>query len=77
MISANFLLGNVLLKGKQQIDAKNSNFQISKSTLYINSVSKPLSFDILSLFKKKITNWKCTNLLETACILQYQLDWPI
>ena len=43
MISAKFLWRNVLLGGKQQIDAKNSNFQISESALYMKSVSMPLS----------------------------------
>ena len=46
MISAKFLWGNVLLGGKQQIDAKNSNFQIFESTLYMKSVSIPLSLYI-------------------------------
>ena len=35
MISASFLLGNVLLGGELQIDAKNSNFKIFESTLNI------------------------------------------
>ena len=42
MISAKFLWGNVLLGGKLQIGAKNSNFEISESTLYMKSVSMPL-----------------------------------
>ena len=34
MISAKLLWGNVLLEGKLQIDAKNSNFEIFESTIY-------------------------------------------
>ena len=34
MISAKFLWGNVLLGGKLQIGAKNSNFEIFESALY-------------------------------------------
>ena len=33
--------GNVLLEGKLQIDAKNSNFEIFESTFYMKSVSMP------------------------------------
>ena len=43
MISAKFLWGNVLLGGKLQIGAKNSNFEIFESALYMKSVSMPLS----------------------------------
>ena len=43
MISAKFLWGNVLLGGKLQIDAKNSNFEIFESALDMKSVSMPLS----------------------------------
>ena len=39
MVSAKFLWGNVLLGGKQQVDAKNSNFEIFDSALYMISVS--------------------------------------
>ena len=42
MISAKFLWGNVFFGGKLQIDAKNSNFEIFESTLYLKSVSMPL-----------------------------------
>ena len=42
MISAKFLWGNVLLGGKLQIGAKNSNFEIFESALYMKSVSMPL-----------------------------------
>ena len=42
MISAKFLWGNVLLGGRLQIGAKNSNFEIFESALYIKSVSMPL-----------------------------------
>ena len=44
MISAKFLWGNVLLGGKLQIGAKNSNFEIFESALYMKSVSMPLSY---------------------------------
>ena len=42
MISAKFLWGNVLLGGKLQIGAKNSNFEFFESALYMKSVSMPL-----------------------------------
>ena len=42
MISAKFLWGNVLFGGKLQIGAKNSNFKIFESALYMKSVSMPL-----------------------------------
>ena len=42
MISAKFLWGNVLLGGKLQTGAKNSNFEIFESALYMESVSMPL-----------------------------------
>ena len=42
MISAKFLWGNVLSGGKQQIYAKNSNFEIFESALCMKSVSMPL-----------------------------------
>ena len=38
--------------GKQQIDAKNSNFQIFESTLYMKSVRMPL----ITLIDKRQTN---------------------
>ena len=40
MISAKFLWGNVLLGGKLQIGAKNSNFEIFESALYMKSVER-------------------------------------
>ena len=43
MIYAKFLWGNVLLGGTLQIGAKNSNFEIFESALYMKSVSMPLS----------------------------------
>ena len=43
MISAKFLWENVLLGGKLQIGAKNSNFEIFESALYMKSVSMPLT----------------------------------
>ena len=43
MISAKFLLGNVLLGGKLQIDAKNSKFDFFESALCMKSVSMPLT----------------------------------
>ena len=45
MISAKFLWGNVLLGEKQQIDAKNSNFEIFASALYMKSVSTPYALN--------------------------------
>ena len=49
MISAKFLRGNVLFRGKQQIDAKNLNFEIFERALYMKSMSMPL---ILCFVKK-------------------------
>ena len=43
MISAKFLWGNALLGGKLQIGAKNSNFEIFESALYMKSGSMPLN----------------------------------
>ena len=40
--SAKFLWGNLLLGGKQQINAKNSNLEFFESNLYMKSVSVPL-----------------------------------
>ena len=46
------------LEGKLQIDAKNSNFEIFESALYMKSVSMPLSILIrnyfVALHKKKM-----------------------
>ena len=42
MISAKFLCRNVLLGGKLQKGAKNSNFEIFESALYMKSVSMSL-----------------------------------
>ena len=59
MISAKFLWGNVLLGGKLQIGAKNSNFDIFESALCMKSVSMPLiklikiCIQILEVFKTK------------------------
>ena len=50
MISAKFLWGNVLLGGKLQIGAKNSNFEIFESALYMKSVSMPLKYDVHVFF---------------------------
>ena len=43
MISAKFLWANLLFGGKQQIDAKKSNFKFFESAIYMKSVSMPLS----------------------------------
>ena len=51
MISAKFLWGNVLFGGKLQIGAKNSNFEIFESALYMKSVSMPLSLLTIQLYK--------------------------
>ena len=48
MISAKFLWGNVLLGGKLQIGAKNSNFEIFESALYMKSVSMPLTVQCIT-----------------------------
>ena len=58
MISAKFLWGNVFFGGKLQIEAKNSNFDIFESALYLKSVSMPLS-------------WFQTSLLLTAFLLRH------
>ena len=39
MISAQFLWGNVFLGGKQQMDAKNSNFEIFESACPLYEIS--------------------------------------
>ena len=52
MISAKFLCGNVLLGGKLQIGAKNSNFESFESALYMKSVSMPLN-TVVNLNKSK------------------------
>ena len=49
MISAKFLWGNDLFGGKLQIGAKNSNFEIFESALYMKSVSMPLSVKRLTV----------------------------
>ena len=49
MISAKFLWGNVLFGGKLQIGAKNSNFEIFESALYMKSLSMPLMASPLKL----------------------------
>ena len=56
MISAKFLWGNVLLGGKLQIGAKNSNFEIFESALYMKSVSMPLIF-IVCRFLQVLHEW--------------------
>ena len=43
MISAKFLWGNVFFGRKLKKDAKNSNFDIFESALYLKSVSMPLT----------------------------------
>ena len=43
MISAKFIWGNALLGGKQQKDAKESNFETFEGALYMKSVSMPLT----------------------------------
>ena len=42
-------MGNVLLGGKQQIDAKNSDFEIFESVLDMKSVSMTLNTDLCNL----------------------------
>ena len=54
MVSAKFPWGNVLFGGKLQIGAKNSNFEIFESSLYMKSVSMPLK---LSLRSRNFTNY--------------------
>ena len=50
MISSKFVLEHVLLDGKLQIHAKNSNFKNFESTPYIKSVSIPLNFCLSCLY---------------------------
>ena len=52
MISAKFLWGNVLLRGKHKTDAKQLNFEISESALYMKSVSMP--FNLVCILKRGI-----------------------
>ena len=42
MISVKFFRENVLLEGRLQTDAKNSNFEISESILHVKSWRMPL-----------------------------------
>ena len=53
MISAKFLWGNVLLGGRLQIGAKNSNFEIFESALYMKSVSMPLTMKLQAAFTEQ------------------------
>ena len=52
MISAKFLWRNVFFGGKLQMDAKNSNFEIFESTLYMKTVSMPLMIPIPAKLQK-------------------------
>ena len=47
MISAKFLWENVLLGGKLQIGAKNLNFEMFESALYMKLVSMPLTISVI------------------------------
>ena len=59
MISAKFLWGNVFFGGKLQIDAKNSNFEIFESALYLKSVSMPLKKSMQKhIFRVYFHGWK-------------------
>ena len=70
MISAKFLWGNVLLGGKLQIGAKNSNFEIFESTLYMKSVSMPLNSFYISVRNISITNQ------SKLIYLKFIMDFP-
>ena len=63
MISAKFLWGNVFIGGKLQIDAKNSNFEIFESALYLKSVSMPLIL-ISPFIPKQLCMTSCFKILE-------------
>ena len=72
MISAKFLWGNVLLGGKFQIGAKNSNFEIFESALYMKQVSMPLTPGMLSNFwmiKEFVVVDTCTKQIQQALLL--------
>ena len=47
MTSAQFLWGNMFLRGDLQSDVKNVNFQIFESAPYLESVSMPLKIGML------------------------------
>ena len=67
MISAKLLWGNVLLGGKLQIGAKNSNFEIFETALYMKSVSMPLKIIII---KTKFANFKkCSTSLKAYSLM--------
>ena len=74
MISAKFLWGNDLLGGKLQIGAKNSNFEIFESALYMKSVSMPLKKK-----KKKtvasVTAIKVTNFSQLEVLGGHSIVW--
>ena len=82
MISAKFLWGNVLMRGKLQMDANISNFDIFESALYLRSVSMPLmtqvsnsqsqtqkEYQALRVFTIII---KCEHLLEGKHVISLQ-----
>ena len=70
MIATKFLWGSVLLGGKQQINAKTSNFESFESTLFMKSVSMPLTFVIF--FKLFYLNIEKCNLLKVkVCMFSH------
>ena len=50
MVSAKSLWGKMLFGGKLQTDAKNSNWKIFESTLYMKSGSMPLTAVFVGLY---------------------------
>ena len=59
MISAKFLWGNVLLGGRLQIGAKNSNFDTFESALYMKSLSMPLIPNLRLQGMHDYVHWHC------------------
>ena len=62
MVSAKSLWGTVLLGGNLGIDAKNSNFDIFESPLYMKSKSMPLRQDHTYYFCYNCTHTNAVNM---------------
>ena len=65
----------MLLRGKLQIDAVNSNFENFKSSLYMKSMSMPLIN--LCVFPLKLTSEIAYEVLEMACYMQLTDVLPV
>ena len=77
MISAKFLWGNIPLGGELQTDAKESKFEIFESTLYIKSVSMPLTLCIETRGYEEISLNKNWHLIKIAIHLDSCAEWEL